>query len=30
MIKDKGLKDIPWVAEDEICNRREIKQAACK
>jgi hypothetical protein len=28
--KDKGLKDIPRVAEDEICNRREIMQAAYK
>jgi len=30
MIKDKGLKYIPRVAENEICNRREIMQAACK
>jgi hypothetical protein len=30
MIKEKGLKYIPRVAEDEICKRREIMQAACK
>jgi hypothetical protein len=28
--QDKGLKDSSQVAEEEICNRREILQAACK